>query len=254
MSPKLRQLMQEVQKETGIDFSKYRKAEFVDRFNHALSEVIGTLRSFITPLSLLPLLLLIAGYFLTREWMGWFGEILFVVLGLLGCVWMGVALGVLSFVAQTNQTLANTGDLALDVAESVSADVSSLSKQIEPHELPGVFKGVMYGVVVPSLEQLLRKRFGLFAGPLVGASEHSMVALAQGIGQVLEKKFHDPTPDDSPQDNQTEAWKQQLKTAREALEGVSKTVGGRVLRPAWRLFLTLLLLNLLVLAALVWFL
>lgn len=254
MSPNLRRLVQEVQKETGIDFSQYRKDEFVNRFNHALSEIIGTLRSFITPLSLLPLVLLVVAYLLTRQWMGWAGEVLFWVLGILGCVWMGISLGVLNFVRQTNQTLAHTSDLALDVAETVSADLGSISKQIEPHELPGVLRGVMYGVVIPSVEQLLHKRFGLFARLLTGASERSLIAMAQGIGHAMEQKFQDANPAHDPQGIQTEAWKKPLVVARGALEGVSKTVGGKVLRPAWRVFYTLLLVNMLVLAGVVWWL
>lgn len=175
MTRKIRKLAGELKANTGVDFSRYRVPEIMDRVASMASFV-----SYAVPTVVTPVLLLFAAnvgacyYFAVYDGWHWFGVAWFFFAGLFVVVFAGFPLGAQLLGWRAFYDVSHLMGLSLDIGVQISADVARASDRKKPVPFLDVVRGVVSVIIVPSIDSFARGRFGWIAAPGMWAVENML--------------------------------------------------------------------------------
>lgn len=190
MNAKIIQIGNEVVERTGIDFKKYRTPELLDSIAEISTAVLN-------PVSLVPVFLkaLIIVFFVINSILSawWFAAqinmllvVFLFVFGNIGIPFMGIPLALMNAIKKLNQDIVNTLNLAMDITKEVINDLCKLNLKNMP-PVTDLLKGVIFVVLIPSLEQLVQERIKVIGKPVLWVVENALYHFSNAVSTVINK-------------------------------------------------------------------
>jgi hypothetical protein len=178
-----------LEKETGIDFKKYRNPETVEK----ISDLIGfhqQATAFV--LKYTAIFLIIIGalcYWFHTRGMSVVGIVLFLVVGIVFSLLEGPSLGLIKLTKKAVSDGMNVVVMMLDFVKEVRQDVLIVTKKKPGAEISSanLVRGVSYIVFIPAARQIVRAKLKLLAIPVNFFIVNSIFYLTKSLTAVMEK-------------------------------------------------------------------
>lgn len=189
MSRKIEREAERLEKETGIDFKKYRNPETVEK----ISDLIGFHQQAIGfVLRYTAIFLIIIGalcYWFQTRGMSVIGIVLFLLVGIVFSLLEGPSLGLIKLTKKAVNDGMDVVVIMLDFVKEVRQDVLILTKKKPDTEISSanLVRGVSYTVFIPAIRQIIQAKLKLLAVPVNSFFENSIFYLTKSLTAVMEK-------------------------------------------------------------------
>ncbi|UCH93002.1 MAG: hypothetical protein JSV88_22300 [Candidatus Aminicenantes bacterium] len=243
MSIKFEIEAERLEKETGIDFKKYRNPEMVKKISH----LIGFYRQTNTLMMryiiiLLVIVVALCIWFHTREMSG-VGIALFLIVGTFFSVAEGICWGLMKLAKNAVKEGADIVLMMLDFLKEIKTDLSTLAKNNPDAKvtLSNLFRGISYEVFIPAVSQIIRDKLKFLAKPANFVIENTIFYLTKSLSTAMDKAESKSTRDKTAQagsqeeqkdEKMDEVFNQLIDDAREKIGPMVDSVGRKVALPA----------------------
>ena len=189
MGKKIEREAERLEKETGIDFKKYRNPETVEK----ISDLIGFHQhatAFLLKYTAIFLIIIGAfSYWFHTRGMGVVGIVLFLLVGIVFSLLEGPSLGLIKLTKKAVSDGMDVVVMMLDFVKEVRQDVLILSKKKPGAEISSanLVRGVSYIVFIPAVRQIVRAKLKLLAIPVNFFIGDSIFYLTKSITAVMDQ-------------------------------------------------------------------
>lgn len=164
----------EISARTGIDFSRYRDPTLVEKLGNMLTIQLYALKAVVIPIAVL---LLIFGGLATYSVMTSkvIAGIVIGVIGIVPSIGLGILIGMVILMSAIKNDVQSIFVLSLDTVCTILRDIStgiqnkasnSTDLQSNLPKTSDLLQGVTFGVILPSLQQIIVSKFKLLRTPL----------------------------------------------------------------------------------------
>lgn len=189
MGKKIEREAERLEKETGIDFKKYRNPEIVEKISDLISFHSQATASLLGYTALF--LVIIGGlcYWFHTRGMGVVGIVLFLLVGIVFSLLEGPSLGLIKLTKKAVRDGMNVVVMMLDFVKKVRQDVLIVSKKKPGAEISSanLVRGVSYVVFIPAVRQIVRAKLKLLAVPVNFFIGNSIFYLTKSLTAVMDK-------------------------------------------------------------------
>ena len=189
MGKKIEREAERLEKETGIDFKKYRNPETVEK----ISDLIGfhqQATAFVLKYTAIFLVIIgaLCFWFHTRG-MSVVGIVLFLLVGTVFSLLEGPSLGLIKLTKKAVNDGMDVVVMMLDFVKEVRQDVLVLTKNKPGAEISSanLVRGVSYIVFIPAIRQIIRSKLKLLAIPINFFIGNSIFYFTKSLTAVMDK-------------------------------------------------------------------
>jgi hypothetical protein len=189
MGKKIEKEAERLEKETGIDFKKYRSPETVEKISDLISFYQQT-TTFV--LKYTAIFLIIIGalcYWFHTRGMSVVGIVLFLLAGIVFSLLGGPSLGLIKLTKKAVSDGMDVVVMMLDFVKEVRQDVIVLSKKKPGAKISSanLVRGVSYIVFIPAVRQIVQAKLKLLAIPVNFFIGNSIFYLTKSLTAVMDK-------------------------------------------------------------------
>lgn len=178
-----------LEKETGIDFKKYRNPETVEKISDLIS-FPGQSAAFLFKYTAIFLIIIgVFCYWFHTRGMSIVGIVLFLLVGIVFSLLEGPSLGLIKLTKKAVNDGMDIVVMMLDFVKEVRQDVLIVSKKKPGAEISSanLVRGVSYVVFIPVVRQIIRARLKLLAVPVNFFIGNSIFYLTKSVTAVMDK-------------------------------------------------------------------
>lgn len=194
--------LKEIASRTGIDFTRYRDPILVEKIGNMLTIQVCAFKSISIPIVILfALHAIVAIYALTVSKIA--VGVGIGILGVIPSIIVGLLVGLVLLMSTVKDNVQQILGLSLDTIKTIGSDInngvqSKLSdtqdKIINMPKLADLLQGVVFGVVLPSVRQIIVSKFNLLRRPLEYIFD-TMIEASTNQAVIFINKIPDIVPD-----------------------------------------------------------
>ena len=237
-----------LEKETGIDFKKYRNPETVEKISDLISFHQQT-TAFVLKYTAIFLIIIGARcYWFHTRGMGVVGIVLFLSVGIVFSLLEGPSLGLIKLTKKAVSDGMDVVVMMLDFVKEVRQDVLSLTEKTPGAEISSanLVRGVSYIVFIPAVRQIVQAKLKLLAVPVNFFIGNSIFYLTKSLTAVMDKadskdpgkktvQAGSPGEQEEPEES-VDKFDRLVDDAKKSVGPLADSVAGKVASPAKILF------------------
>jgi hypothetical protein len=195
-SSKYQKKLQEIAERSGIDFTRYRDPVLVDKIGKMLTIQLYAFKAIAVPVMSLMLIFAAIGVyaFISAKVMA---GIIIMVIGIIPALLLGVLTGLIILMTTVKNDVNSIINLSIDTVKIILMDSNTaLQTKIqnisEPHinlpKISDVLQGVVLGIVLPSIQQIIVTKFSLLKVPLAYVFDKMILTVVNSMFEFIDVK------------------------------------------------------------------
>ncbi|MCI4626062.1 MAG: hypothetical protein L3V56_08895 [Candidatus Magnetoovum sp. WYHC-5] len=198
MSKKTERLAEEISKQTGIDFKKYRNEEIIEQIQNVTSFIISP--ASIIPTIIKPLIFILAIFNITAIILyasindtSVLGMVIFLVIGNILNILIGITLGVRLSMKSILDDTKSIVNYTIETSNKLAKDFT-----VNTETIGDIIQGVSYCIIIPSVEKIIADKFMFLSRPISFIACNSIYHFTKNLSHYASKLPRDNSTVDAP--------------------------------------------------------
>lgn len=233
-----------LERETGIDFKKYRNPEIVEKISDLISFHSQATAFLLRYTAIFLVIIAALCYWFHTRGMSVVGIVLFLLVGIVFSLLEGPSLGLIKLTKKAVSDGIGVVVMMLDFVKEVRQDVLNLTEKKPGAKISSanLVRGVSYIVFIPAVRQIVQAKMKLLSGPVNFFIGNSIFYLTKSLTAVMDKadskdsgkktvKAESPGDQEEPEES-VDKFNQLVDDAKKSVGPLADSVARKVAIPA----------------------